>query len=161
MRFSYLHPDLVCRAIFDIVLIVVTLYHTLGLRRLQVGSRSDKKSLTSMLMQQGLVRFLFSLTVTVTLIVPNQVLAVGVPLAFVNRASNILIIVPVRVQQYTLVSWSDYSKRPIEPFLPRPPVAELPSQWYDIHQGGATVAISITLGPELNVSGCSALSMDV
>ncbi|KAF8590327.1 hypothetical protein K439DRAFT_1612105 [Ramaria rubella] len=78
--------------LFDIILIVVILYHTLGLRRLQVGTRSDKMSLTSLLIQQasraqgqtciGLIRFLFSLSVTVTLILPNQVLPVSQ--AFVN-----------------------------------------------------------------------------
>ncbi|KAF8590325.1 hypothetical protein K439DRAFT_1612104 [Ramaria rubella] len=57
---------------FDIVLIVVTLYHTLGLRRLQVGMRFGKVSLTSLLIQQGLVRFIVSLGVAVALIVPNQ-----------------------------------------------------------------------------------------
>ncbi|KAF8590307.1 hypothetical protein K439DRAFT_1612089 [Ramaria rubella] len=59
---------------FDSALIVVTLYYTLGLRRLQVGMRFDKMSLTSLLIQQGLVHFLVSLGVAVALMVPNQVL---------------------------------------------------------------------------------------
>ncbi|KAF8590320.1 hypothetical protein K439DRAFT_1612101 [Ramaria rubella] len=59
---------------FDIVLIVVTLYHTLGLRRLQVGMKFGEVSLTSLLIQQGLARFIVSLGIAVAQIVPNQVL---------------------------------------------------------------------------------------
>ncbi|KAF8580787.1 hypothetical protein K439DRAFT_1619530 [Ramaria rubella] len=43
--------------IFDAVLIGVTFYYTRELRRLQADMGSDKKRLTSLLIQQGLLRF--------------------------------------------------------------------------------------------------------
>ncbi|KAF8590309.1 hypothetical protein K439DRAFT_1612091 [Ramaria rubella] len=56
---------------FDVVLIIVTLYYTLEVKQHRIVGKFNKSSLITLLLQQGLLRFLYSLFVTLILLVPN------------------------------------------------------------------------------------------
>ncbi|KAF8580788.1 hypothetical protein K439DRAFT_1619531 [Ramaria rubella] len=112
--------------IFDAVLIVVTFHYTRELRRLQTNMRSDKKRLTSLLIQQGLLRFCFSIIRSLILTVPVQYLPVTWTLCnyFVPWASVSTYVRYISYRKTDGMAFGAMTEELGNSFLTRPPLVK-------------------------------------